>query len=249
MDVVIIEDEQLSADRLVKLLGETAPGAKVVSVLHSVSEGMEYFGTAPSVDLVLADISLPDGLCFSIFDNCNIASPVIFLTAYDEYALQAFRYNSIAYLMKPVRKEELGKAILKSRMHGTVLSSDISGFIRAISEGKVKWRERILLQSGEEHLPVLVKEVSFFVYDFGATKVLLKDGSTGLCEVSLDRLEEQLDPSRFLRLTRQHIIDIEDVKSIKRIDSKHHLVRMKSTDEEITATNSRCNRLKVMLDW
>ena len=248
MDIVIIEDEQLSADRLVKMLGESVPGAEVVSVLHSVKEGLEFFGRGPAADLVLADISLLDGLCFSIFDCCDVAIPVIFLTAYDEYALQAFRYNSIAYLMKPVRKEDLVKAVIKYRIHGNVLSPETRSIIRAIGEGKLKWRERILLQSGEEYFPVPVGEVSFFVYDFGVTKAVMKDGSMGLCDISLDHLEEQLDPSRFLRLTRQHIIDIEDVKSLKRIDSKHFLVRMKSSAQEIASTNSRCNRLKVMLD-
>jgi len=248
MDILIIEDEQLSADRLVKLLGESVPEAKVVSVLHSVSEGVEFFNSGTSVDLILADISLPDGLCFSIFDRSTVDCPVIFITAFDEYALHAFEYNSIAYLLKPIRKEELVKAVSKARTRGVALTSEISGFLRSISEGKVKWRERILLQNGEEYLPVNVKEISCFIYDLGATKVVMKNGNVGFSDVSLDHLEQQLDPSRFLRLTRQHIIDVDDVKSMKRVDSKHFLVRLKSAAEEITATNSRCNRLKVILD-
>ncbi len=109
MDIVIIEDEQLSADRLVKMLGESVPGAEVVSVLHSVKEGLEFFGRGPAADLVLADISLPDGLCFSIFDCCDVAIPVIFLTAKNAVAdrVKGLRMGAEDYIVKPFEVLEL----------------------------------------------------------------------------------------------------------------------------------------------
>lgn len=248
MEILIIEDERPSADRLVKILSECRPDAKVAAVLKSVREGTEYFRSGKSVDLILADISLPDGLCFSIFEENSISCPVIFTTAYDEYALQAFDYNSIAYLLKPIRKEDLEHALSKVKERVQVPDQNLMEMLRSLSKGEMKWRERILVDNGDECLPIRVRDVSWFNYDLGATKVVLKDNSRFFCDLSLDRLEEQLDPDFFLRVSRQFIINIEDVRSIRRIDTKHSVVIMKRSDEGIVATNVRCNRLKVMLD-
>lgn len=248
MEILIIEDERPSADRLVKLLKECCADANVTSVLQSVQEGKEYFCSGRKADLIISDISLPDGLCFSIFEDLSIDCPIIFTTAYDEYALKAFDFNSIAYLLKPIRKEDLVKSLAKMPSHPQTSDSDLSELLKKLSEGKVRWRERILIENGEELRPIKVKNVSFFKYDMGATKAVMKNKSGSYCELSLDRLEEQLDPERFLRVSRQFIINIEEVISIKRIDTKHSLIRMKESDEEIVATNIRCNRLKVMLD-
>lgn len=248
MEILIIEDERPSSDRLVKLLTECRPEAKIKAILKSVKEGTEYFRSGKSADLVMADINLPDGLCFSIFEETGVNCPTIFTTAYDEYALKAFEYNSIAYLLKPIRKEDLEKAL--SKLSNRVQASDqgILEILRSISEGNAKWRERILVENGDESLPIRVKDVAFFNYDLGVTKVVLKNNASCFCDISLDRLEEQLDPDCFLRVSRQYIINIEDVKSIKRIDTKHSVIKMLRSEEGIVATNIRCNRLKIMLD-
>lgn len=248
MDILIIEDELLSADRLSKLLVEVVPEANVVSVLSSVEDSIEFLNSGRHIDLILSDINLPDGLCFSIFDECHISCPIIFITAYNQYAIKAFDYNSIAYLMKPIRKEELEKAVLKLLDHKIPYTSGLTDIIKAITKGTVKWRERILIQNVDEAYPINVKDVSFFIYDLGLTRVVMNDNSSCLCDISLDRLEEQLDPEVFLRVSRQHIVNISDVVSIKRIDTKHSNIRMKNSSEEIVSTNSRCNRLKILLN-
>lgn len=246
MDILIIEDEKPSAVRLVNLLKECCADANVLAVLQSVKEGVEYFGSGKSAELIISDVSLPDGLCFSIFEGADISCPVIFTTAYDEYALRAFEYNSIAYLLKPIRKEMLEKAI--SKLSSNMSYSDISALLKSLVKGQVKWRERILVEDGDECLPVMVDNISFIQSDLGATKVVKKDNSSHLCNISLDRLEEQLNPDCFLRVSRQYIVNIENVESIKRVDTKHSLIRMKDSNEQIATTNSRCNRLKLLLD-
>lgn len=248
MEILIIEDERPSVDRLVKLLAECRPDARVAAVLGSVREGKAYFSSGKGADLVLSDISLPDGLCFSIFEDSGINFPIIFTTAFDEYALRAFDYNSIAYLLKPIRKEDLEKALSKASSLSQAPTADLLERLRSLSEGNMKWRERILVENGDESLPIRVSDIACFNYDLGTTKVMMKNGSSCLCDISLDRLEEQLNPDCFLRVSRQFIVNIEEVQSIRRVDSKHSVIKMRHADEGIVATNIRCNRLKVMLD-
>lgn len=248
MEILIIEDERPSADRLLKLLAECRPEAKVTAVLGSVREGKEYFLSGKGADLVISDISLPDGLCFSIFENQAFYAPIVFTTAYDEYAIRAFDYNSIAYLLKPIRKEDLEKALSKAARGNQTPTEDLLKMLRSLSEGNVKWRERILVENGDESRPIRVSDIACFNYDLGTTKVMMRNGSSCLCGISLDRLEEQLNPDCFLRVSRQFIVNIEDVQSIKRVDTKHSVIKLNNSDEGIVTTNIRCNRLKLMLD-
>lgn len=210
--VLIIEDEALATERLEKVIKEVAPDIEVIGRLGSVKESVQWL-TQHQADLIFLDIQLSDGLSFSIFDNLTISTPIIFTTAYDQYAIKAFKVNSISYLLKPVRKEELSEALIKYRSLQSQKPIDFENLL-AVMKGSKEYRKRFLIQVGEKFRKIETSEIAYF---YACEKsVFLKTFEGNCCpsDYSLDALEEMLDPEEFFRINRRYLISMKCIKSM-----------------------------------
>jgi DNA-binding LytR/AlgR family response regulator len=221
MKAIIIEDELLIAKELQHKINEVAEDVEIVQVLPSLKTANKWFLENAEPDLLFADIQLSDGVSFDIFSRFEIAAPVIFTTAYDEYAIRAFKVNGIDYLLKPVDTDDLRRAIDKCR---TIVESrkqyprDIRELMKMISNSNgpvTKYKEKFIVQFRHQWLPVPAKEIACFVrdnlnymYTFSGDKHIL-DFTT------LEEIEELVDPNLFYRVNRQAIVHIDAIQSIR----------------------------------
>lgn len=213
MNILIIEDEEPAAIRLKKIVAEIEPGAKILDVLVSISSAVKWISAHPSPDLILMDINLADGSSFEIFNKVNIDSPVIFITAFDEFAIQAFKVNSIEYLLKPVKKEELTTAFNKYKKYhaGKQQLPDLKMLVETLLEKQGQYKKRFLIRYGEHIKTIDIAQVSYFYTEEKINFLKTKDNRTYPVEYNLDKLETMLDPQRFFRINRQFIISIDSI--------------------------------------
>jgi len=215
MRTVIIEDEQLAARRLESMLKTIDPAIEIVAKLESVSDSVNWFKTNEHPDLIFLDIHLEDGLSFSIFDQVKVNSPIIFTTAFDEYAIKAFKLKSIDYLLKPIVKEELEKAILKYCEWGEKSQTiDIKELYRMVQGNTKTFRERFSVVVGQKLKSIEVKDISYFFSTSGITFVAMNSKSQYSLDLSLDNLMEELDPKQFFRINRQYLIGHSSIVNI-----------------------------------
>lgn len=213
MNVLIIEDEKVAADRLQKMLREVNPKIEVRAKLGSVKESVKWL-REHSVELIFIDIQLSDGLSFSIFDEINISTPLIFTTAYDQYAIQAFQLNSVSYLLKPIQKEELREALEKFERLKTAFSIDFET-LRAVYQGqKPEYKKRFLISIGEKLKKVEVTEIAYFYAMEKSVFCKTFEDKTLPLDYSLDNLEELLDPEKFFRINRKYIINMDAIEKM-----------------------------------
>lgn len=211
-NVLIIEDEKLAAERLEKSLKQIAPDFNILAKLSSISESVKWL-IQHKADLIFLDIQLSDGLSFSIFDNISITTPIIFTTAYDQYAIKAFKLNSISYLLKPIRKEELEEALQKYRNLKPATTIDFEGLLAAI-QGKHEYRKRFLIQIGEKFKKIETCEIAYFYACEKSVFFRTTDGSNCSSDYTLDSLQEMLDPEEFFRINRKYIVGMKSIKSM-----------------------------------
>ena len=207
--IVILEDEDAAAKRLQKLISEMLPDADFLSIIPSVSNGIAWFSSHDAPDLIFADIQLNDGTSFEIFKKVVVKSPVIFTTAFDAYTLNAFKLNSVDYLLKPIKKEELNVALEKFKsiyQAGKERSDDnLQRLVEALQKTP-QFRQRFVLRIGEHMKIIEVPDIAYFYTEHKANFIVTKDGKRYLADNTLDQLEEMLDPKSFFRINRQFII-------------------------------------------
>jgi DNA-binding LytR/AlgR family response regulator len=239
MKILIIEDEPASAQRLKKMAMEIDPEITVLDMLDSITSSVEWFKTHAEPELLLSDIHLADGLSFEIFKEINISCPVIFTTAYDQYAIQAFKVNSIDYLLKPIKKAELAEAIRKFRkLQPAAPGFDLSRLAAMLGKEEKDYLKRIMLRLGQQIKVVEVKDIAYFYIDekivFAAT--FSKDRYP--MDLSLDQLDKQLDPERFFRINRAFIISLESIETMITYSKARIKIKLKPPCEleSITST-------------
>lgn len=219
MKVLIIEDEPSNEKILRQLLEKVMPEADMIVSKESVRSSIEYLlECIPYPDLIFADIRLSDGLCFDIFDSVEIRSPVIFTTAYDSFALKAFEYNALSYLLKPVMEKDLRNAIEKASRFTAVLAvKETYRQMLDMSQGKAVYLNRILFECVEGLYPAEVSDICLLESDMRNVIVCLSDGRRGLVDRPLRYFEEVLDPGQFIRVSRQYIIAPSRVKVFRNL--------------------------------
>jgi two-component system, LytTR family, response regulator LytT len=231
MNVLILEDEALSAKRASELLTEYDPTIEIVNVIDSVEEAASWLVRHSEPDLMLLDIHLADGSCFNLFEQITINSPVIFTTAYDQYALQAFKMNSIDYLLKPLDKEELNKAMDKyhfMRQDRNALSMiDVEMLRDTIKHLSKKYKTRFLVRFADTIYFKSADEVAYFYADDKVIFLVTMDGTKYLMDNNLESLEEVLDPALFFRINRKIIARIESIQKVKTLLSSRLQVYLK----------------------
>lgn len=251
MRILIIEDEVRNANRLKKLFEETGSFDVIDTYPESVDDSVAWLKNNEQPDLIMMDIRLADGLSFEIFDQVAISCPVIFTTAYDEYALRAFKVNSIAYLLKPVELDDLQQAMDKLQVLSgfKVVNSDYGQLSSKFLTHEPIYRTRYLLPYKDEYRTVKVEDILFIYTELKITYLALKDGSCIPIAQTLEEIEEQLDPRNYFRLNRQFIVHIDAIKSIHNyFNGKLKVQLYKQTSAEIVVSRERAPFFKTWLN-
>jgi DNA-binding LytR/AlgR family response regulator len=214
--IVLIEDEPYNLILLEEMIKRLRPGWQVVNTFDSVKGSVDWLRENPHPDLFFMDIQLADGLCFSIFGQVEVKSMVIFTTAYDDYAIRAFKVNSIDYLLKPFKERDLEAAIEKFEhfRNLTVQSGteqDYSEILEALSKGEKKFRKRFLLSKGAQFFILPAEEIAYFYSENRITSAVTFRNQNHVVDFSLEALEDQLDPENFFRANRQIIVNIRSI--------------------------------------
>lgn len=218
MKTVIIEDEKAAVRNLTALLAEVDPEIEIIATLDSISETIEWFGSHPLPDLAFMDIHLADGSAFEIFQHTDIHCPVIFTTAYDEYALKAFKVNSVDYLLKPIGEEDICKAlekleILRGKMTESPFNMKLEGLIHTLKQQESYKTHFLIPQKGDKLVPLSADSVLYFFINEGSVKAITDQNEYTLTQ-TLDELTETLNPARFFRVNRQYLIARQAIKDI-----------------------------------
>jgi DNA-binding LytR/AlgR family response regulator len=216
MRTIIIEDEEYAARRLENLIRECDPAIEIVAKLQSVKESVAWFKSNPHPDLIFLDIQLEDDLSFAIFEQVQVQSKIIFTTAFDEYAIKAFKLKSIDYLLKPINKEELCQAIDKYKQW----DSEKKMFVDPIELRKLllpeqpAFRNRFMVSVGDKLKTIYVEDIVYFFSTSGITFVVTNDKRQYSVDFSLDTLREQLNPQDFFRINRQYFVRLSAIANV-----------------------------------
>lgn len=216
MNVLIIEDEGIAATRLKNMLAEVKPGAMILNILDSVEDSVSWLSENPEPDLILLDIELSDGLGFEIFKQTQISSPVIFTTAYNEYALRAFDLNCIDYLLKPISADKLAQALDKLEKFSYLFSHrlherQITQLKNAFS-GEKNYRTKFLIDRSDGYLPIFTDDVAFIYTENEKTYLTTANNEIYQIDFTIEKLQEELDPAIFWRANRAFIVSAQSIK-------------------------------------
>jgi two-component system LytT family response regulator len=217
MKAVIVEDEIVAAQNLQRLIGQANSEIEIITVLKSIEESVEWFSINPNPDLVFMDIHLSDGSSFTIFEKVKINAPVIFTTAYDEYALKAFEVNSIDYLLKPISRKDLERALSKFKTFSSKPYFDpdvLSALAASMKENTVRYKSNFLIPHKDKLIPLSVEKIAFMYSESKMVNINTFDGEKYYFDTSLDELYKQLDTDKFFRANRQYIIAHKAIKEI-----------------------------------
>ncbi|MCI0751463.1 MAG: LytTR family DNA-binding domain-containing protein [Flammeovirgaceae bacterium] len=249
MTILIIEDEPQAARRIEALVLELLPGSRVLDKIDSVKKSVQWFKNNPSPDLVLMDIQLADGVSFQIFEQVPVKSPVIFTTAYDEYALQAFKVNSIDYILKPVDKEDLGRALNKYKTLRAPSQLDSSKLLETIQHLTKRYKTRFMIKVGEHLKSIEVNDILFFFSLEKATFAQTKDGRKSILDFTLDQVQEMINPERFFRINRKYLIALDSIQDIVSYTNSRIKLSLKTSDDhDIIVARERVQDFKNWLD-
>jgi two-component system, LytTR family, response regulator LytT len=238
MKVLIIEDEATAARRLAKLIQEIDPSIEVLEQLDSIESSVNWLEKHGAPDLLFMDIHLADGSSFEIFRFVKLDKPVIFTTAYDEYALQAFKVNAIHYLLKPLKKAELEQAINKFRNLQKPAEMNYQALANSLQVDK--YNSRFLIRFGQNIKVVEFRDAAYFYTEDKITFIVTKEGKRYPVEPSLEKLEEMADPRAFFRINRQFIVNIESIKEMYAYSKSRVKLKLEPpTDKETIVSTER----------
>ena len=251
--VLIIEDEKPAADWLKKLILKFDPQITVLAVIDSVSGAVEWFQQNPAPDLAFMDIQLADGLSFDIFERIKILCPVIFTTAYEEYAIKAFKVNSVDYLLKPIAYNELEAAFQKFGDRVQSIQAAPSVTIELLNKVKEmlrkQYKTRFVIKVGEHLKSITVEDILFFYSLDKATYLCTADFKTYLVDYSLDRISEMIDEHRFFRINRKYILSNQSIADIVFYSNSRLKIKLKKPGEEsIIVSRDKVSAFKEWLD-
>lgn len=246
MKSIIIEDEKPAARYLLRLLQNQ--GIEPLTMLHSVKEAVSWFQQNPEPDLIFLDIQLGDGISFEIFEQVQPKSSIIFTTAYDEYALKAFKFNSIDYLLKPINELDLKRAITKfNEKHTPVLWDAFQLKSLLVNNFENKYRERFLVKIGSNLKTIDTENISCF-YSKNKGTYLCHENREYPIEQTLNDLETQLNPKDFFRISRNAIVNLRFIENITTHSGSRYQLFIKNVEEELIVSRERVNDFKLWLE-
>lgn len=249
INILIIEDEEPAANRLKKMVTELEPDANVLENIVSINSAIEWFKQNPSPDLIFSDIQLSDGLSFDIFKNVEVQCPVIFITAYDQYAIDAFKVNSIDYLLKPIKKDDLQVAINKfKKLNRSESSLDINKVLEVFNQPKAEYKTRFIVRYGEHIKTIRIEEAAYFYTEDKINFLTTNEGRRYIIDYNLDALESMLDPKTFFRINRQFIISINAISEMFSYSKSRVLVKLNpASKHETVVSTERSGDFKLWL--
>jgi two-component system, LytTR family, response regulator LytT len=227
MKIVIIEDEFAAANQLKFLLNQLNIKYEILAVIETVKEGIKWFTTNESPDLIFSDIQLADGISFEIYEQVSINVPIIFTTAFDEYAIRAFKLNSIDYILKPIDADSLNFAVEKFNNQSLVKQETLNELIKQQAFSQKNYRKSFLVRYRDKLLPIKSSEFAYFFIENGLVFGQLFDGRKYILDFKLEDLENQLDPQDFARANRQFILSRESITEIEPYINSRVLVKTK----------------------
>lgn len=249
MKVLIFEDERLTAERLVLLLKRYDPEIEVIDVLETVKQGVNWFKNNPDPELIFMDIHLTDGSCFELFAELKIEVPIIFTTAYDKYAIQAFKVNSVDYLLKPIDFEELEAAIQKFENSRGKQTVDQELYKTILQKMMKSYKQRFLVKKGEQLIYLKTQDIAYFIYDDGLVFAYTNSAKRYVIDHTIQQLEDMLDPEQFYRLNRKIIVQLNAIAQIHKFFNGRLLIKTDpAIDQEITVSRDKVADFKKWLD-
>lgn len=241
MKVLVIEDEIPAQEELVRILRKHFPNIEIVDIIGSVRDSVEWLRNN-TADLIFMDIQLLDGCCFDIFDVVEVRTPIIFTTAYDQYALNAFKVNSVDYLLKPIDEDELVAAVRKMDYKYDNIRNLIESYMPT-----VRYKTRISVKTGDIYRFLLIDEVSYFIFEDGFTYAVTCDEKKHIVDYTIGSLEAQLDPRCFFRVSRGCIVSIDSIEKITAYFNSRLKVTLKGR-KNVSLILSRV-RVRDFLNW
>jgi len=251
MRTIIIEDEEFAARRLENMIRECDPIIEIVAKLQSVKESIAWLKLNPHPDLIFLDIQLEDDLSFAIFEQVQVQSKIIFTTAFDEYAIKAFKLKSIDYLLKPINQEELCQAITKYKNWDREknLYIDPIELRKLLLPNQPSYRERFMVSVGEKLKSINVEDIAYFFSTSGITFVVMNSKNQYSVDLSLDTLKEQLNPQEFFRINRQYFVRLSAISNVILYPkSRLKVVLNPPTDETIFVSLEKVPDFKRWMD-
>ena len=246
MKAVIVEDERLASKRLEYLLNIVEPGIEVLKILESVDDAVNWFSQNPKPDLIFMDIQLDDGISFEIFDAIKMDCPVIFTTAYNEYAIRAFKVNSVDYLLKPIEQEALEKAIQKFKKLFAEHYDFEEKIAKVFGQISVKYKSRFFVKVGIRYQSIPVENISCFFVEERSTFLKTKQDKTYDLDYSLEHLQNILDPSLFFRINRNYLVSINYIDDI--IGYSTNRLKLKMGKTELIVSREKVAEFKFWMD-
>jgi two-component system response regulator LytT len=255
MKILIIEDERLAVQKLINTIAEIDSSFQVAGITDSIETSVEWLNQHAQPDLILMDIELADGQSFEIFNRVEVRSPVIFTTSYDEFAIKAFKVNSVDYLLKPVKKDDLAASIqklytLKQLYAGNAMPMpDFTSLVKELQEqSRLKeYRERFLVKQGQRLISIETNDIAFFYTDEKLNFFKTRNNMKYIVEYTIDELEAFVQPKTFFRINRQFLIAIHSIENIHNYFNGRLLLQLKpSIDKEVIISRERVNDFK---DW
>lgn len=232
MKVVIVEDEHYAAEKLVQLLLKTEPEIEVLEVLESVEDSINWFVSNPSPDLIFMDIQLDDGISFEIFEEVKVEAPVIFTTAFDKYAIRAFKVNSIDYLLKPIEQQTLETALNKFKRIYTEKQDFTEKVSKVIEQISKKYKSRFFIKVGTRFQSVQTNEICCFFVEERNTFLKTTNGKTYDVDYSLEQLQKMLDPELFFRINRNYLANINCISEIISYSTNRLKIKLNDANED-----------------
>ncbi len=249
MNALIIEDERLAADKLQKLLTEIEPGINIVSRIESVIDAINWLNTHEPPDLIFMDIQLDDGVCFEIFDAVKIDTPVIFTTAYDSYAIKAFQVNSVDYLLKPIEKVALFKALEKYKSIFQSRTAMAEKLKSIQNQFPISYKSRFFVRIGTHFHTISVDEIQCFFIEERAVFLKTIQGKKYDLDYSLDQVQQMVDPASFFRINRNYLIHINAIQDIFSYSANRLGVKLKMMDHlDMIVSREKVTEFKKWLD-
>jgi DNA-binding LytR/AlgR family response regulator len=242
MNVIIIEDEKLSAEHLSNLLGKIDSGIHVIDIFDTISKSIHAFKNGLKADLLFVDVHLADGLSFDIFAEISIDIPIIFTTAYNEYAIRAFKLNSVDYLLKPIGVDELRNSLEKFKKYNHKdYALMLNNIVDAYQNMKKQYKSRFMIKIGENIVTVKAENISHFIFEDGVVILVTKTNNHYPVDFTLDLVESMLDPDEFFRINRKVVININAIQKT----GIYFNSRLKITSSNLSDDDSIVSRERV----
>lgn len=254
MRILIVEDEELAVKKLQKTLAAVDATASVIGVTDSIKATVDWLQTNSQPDLILMDIELADGQSFEVFNLTEVKSPVIFTTSYDEYALKAFKVNSVDYLLKPIQKEELQAALQKYRhLHATAKAPDgksdmnLESLVRELQQKlqPKEFRKRFLVKHAQKLVSVEIDEIAYFYSDGRLNFFKTTDNKKYVVDYTMDELEDMLDPEKYFRISRSFYVSVSSIDKIDDYFGNRLILQLKpAVDKEALVSREKVTEFK-----